>query len=184
MVSGDFTMKINDLFTTKNTKKNLFLNIALLMMLISIAGCGEETVNLTKGQATPAFDLPKMQTGQLQFPQELKGNVIAIRFWADWCPFCKTEMRDIEPVYQKYKDQGLVILAINVRQDQSTVQAFIKDLGISYDVLLDETGEVARAYGVSGLPISFFIGRDGTLQTRILGESTPEVFETIVQELL
>jgi peroxiredoxin len=120
----------------------------------------------------------------LQFPQELKGNVIAIRFWADWCPFCKTEMRDIEPVYQKYKDQGLVILAINVRQDQSTVQAFIKDLGISYGVLLDETGEVARAYGVSGLPISFFIGRDGTLQTRILGESTPEVFETIVQELL
>jgi hypothetical protein len=55
MVSGDFTMKINDLFTTKNTKKNLFFSIAFLMILISIAGCGEETVNLTKDQAPPCI---------------------------------------------------------------------------------------------------------------------------------
>jgi peroxiredoxin len=125
-----------------------------------------------------------MHQGSLNFPDDLKNKVVAIRFWADWCPFCKTEMRDIEPVYQKYKDQGLVILAINVRQDQDTVQEFIQNLNVSYDVLLDESGEVARAYGVSGLPITFFIGRNGTLQTRIVGESTPQTFETIIQGLL
>jgi len=165
-------------------KKKVFFSIALFMYYISIAGCSNETVSLTKGQTTPSFNLAKMHNGSLRFPQDLEDKVIVIRFWADWCPFCKTEMRDIEPVYQKYKDQGLVILAINVRQDQKTVQAFIKDLGISYTVLLDKTGEVARSYGVSGLPISYFIGRNGTLQTRVLGESTPEVFETIIQELL
>ena len=168
----------------KDTKKTVFFSIALFMFYIGVAGCGNETVNLTKGQTTPSFNLPRMHNGSLRFPQDLKDNVIAIRFWADWCSFCKTEMRDIEPVYQKYKDQGLVVLAINVRQDQKTVQAFIKDLDISYDVLLDKTGKVARSYGVSGLPISYFIGRDGTLHTRILGESTPEVFETIVKALL
>jgi peroxiredoxin len=164
-------------------KKNS-LYIVFLILVITIIGCDSETTKLTKDQPTPAFDLPKMHQGSLRFPEDLKNKVIAIRFWADWCPFCKTEMRDIEPTYKKYKDKGLVILAINVRQDQKTVQAFIKDLNISYDVLLDESGEVARAYGVSGLPITFFIGRDGTLQTRILGESTPEVFETIIQDLL
>lgn len=178
-------MKTVFLFTMNGTKKNrLFRNAILLLFITILTGCGSETVNLAKGQATPEFDLPKMQNGSVRFPQDLKDKVVAIRFWADWCPFCKTEMRDIGPVYQKYKDQGLVILAVNVRQDQETVQAFIKGLDISYDVLIDETGEIARAYGVSGLPVSFFIGRDGTLQTRLLGESTPEVFESIIQELL
>jgi peroxiredoxin len=139
---------------------------------------------LAKGQPAPAFHLSQMDQGSLNFPDDLKNKVVAIRFWADWCPFCKTEMHDIEPVYQKYKDQGLVILAINVRQNQETVQAFIQKLNISYHVLLDESGKVARAYGVSGLPITFFMGRDGTLQTRILGESTPQTFETIIQGLL
>ena len=180
-------MKAMFLFTTKrmkDTKKNQFLSVMFVLFFASVTSCGNETIILEKGQATPVFELAKMQNGSLRFPQDLKGKVVAIRFWADWCPFCKTEMRDIEPVYLEYKDQGLVILAINVRQDQKTVQAFINDLDISYNVLLDESGEVARTYGVSSLPISFFIGRDGTLQTRLLGESTPEAFESIVQELL
>jgi len=178
------TIKAMLLSTTKDTKKNQLLSVMFVLFFASVTSCGSETITLEKGQTTPVFELPKMQNGSLRYPQDLEGKVIAIRFWADWCPFCKTEMRNIEPVYLKYKDQGLVILAINVRQDQKTVQAFIKDLYISYDVLLDESGEVARSYGASGLPISFFIARDGTLQTRILGESTPEVFESIIQELL
>ncbi|RUM94191.1 MAG: TlpA family protein disulfide reductase [Thiothrix sp.] len=177
-------LKQKSFVTVVKVIKFPFLSGIILLLITGITGCTEETAQLTKGQATPVFDLPKIQQGSLHFPKDVQNKVIAIRFWADWCPFCKTEMRDVEPVYQEYKDQGLVILAINVRQNQDTVQAFIKDLNISYDVLLDESGEIARAYGVSGLPITFFMGREGTLQTRILGESTPEIFESIIQELL
>ena len=78
----------------------------------------------------------------------------------------------------------VVILAINVRQDRDTAQKFISKLNISYDTLLDVEGEVARLYGVMGLPTTFFVERDGRLRSRILGESTPEVFEQIIKEML
>ena len=93
-------------------------------------------------------------------------------------------MRDVEPIYRTYKDRGLRVLAINVRQDRETAASFIEHLGISYKVLLDEDGAVARTYGVIALPTTFFLDREGRLTTRILGESTPELFERIVNDLL
>ena len=93
-------------------------------------------------------------------------------------------MSHLQELYAKYRDKGLVILAVNVRQDQETVERFIAKLGISYDTLMDVEGDVARRYGVMGLPTTFFVNRDGTLKSRILGESTPETFEQIVQEML
>lgn len=107
-----------------------------------------------------------------------------VRFWADWCPFCESEMKQIEPVYQANKEKGLEILAVNVRQTQPTAKAFMDKLNVSYPGLLDEDGEVARQYGVLGLPTTFVVDRKGILQTRIIGESTAEVLESVVQELL
>ncbi|MES9978208.1 MAG: TlpA disulfide reductase family protein, partial [Candidatus Thiodiazotropha sp. 6PLUC5] len=90
----------------------------------------------------------------------------------------------IEPVYRKLKDKGLVILALNVRQDRETAAAFIDKLAISYGVLLDDEGATARNYGVIGLPTTFFLDRKGRLHTRIIGESSAELFEQLVSELL
>jgi peroxiredoxin len=155
-----------------------------MLLLVLITGCGEDRPTLIHGEPLPGFTLQRLEGGTLSFPKDLQGKVVAIRFWADWCPFCETEMRDIEPVYRQYRDRGLVILAVNVRQDRTTAERFIEKLGISYDVLLDGDGRLARAYGVSGLPTTFVADRSGRLQTRILGESTPQLFEQIIRELL
>lgn len=160
------------------------LTILPLFLLLLVTGCGEDHPQLVNGEATPAFSLERLAGGVTRYPDDLAGKVVAIRFWADWCPFCEGEMRLLEPLYEKYRAEGLVILAINVRQDAATAQRFIAKLGISYQTLLDPEGEVARAYGVMGLPTTFFIGRDGRLKSRILGESTPEVFERIIREQL
>ena len=159
-------------------------SVAMLFIVLLLFGCGEEAPQLINGEPAPEFTLQRMEGGKASFPADLKGKVVAIRFWADWCPFCESEMKQIEPVYQKYQDKGLVILAVNVRQDQETVEKFINKLGISYDTLMDIEGDVARHYGVMGLPTTFFVNRDGTLKSRILGESTPETFEQIVLEML
>ncbi len=132
----------------------------------------------------PGFKLEQLQNGVLHFPEDAQGKVVAIHFWADWCPVCENEMKAIEPVYQEYQDQGLVILAINIRQGRQTVAAFISKLNITYQVLLDERGEVTRNYGVIGLPTTFILNRKGKLHTRIVGEATPELFASIVKELL
>ena len=158
--------------------------IFLLLSISLLTGCSDETVQLLNGQAAPGFQLQQLEGGEDDFPADYKGKVVALRFWADWCPFCESEMNALEPVYQKYRDQGLVILAVNVRQDKDTAQQFMDKLNTSYPVLLDSEGEVARSYGVMGLPTTFIIDGKGVLQKRIIGESTPEVFERMVSGLI
>lgn len=155
----------------------------LLLMALLWPGC-RDAPQLVPGQAVPAFALERLDGTRITFPSALRGKVVALRFWATWCPYCTPEMRAIEPIYRRHRGEGLVVLAVNVRQDRKTAKVFAEKLGISYDVLLDESGDVARKYGVTGLPITFFIGRDGRLHNRILGESTPEVFDRVVKELL
>jgi peroxiredoxin len=157
---------------------------ALVFAALLLTGCGADTQQIPNGAPPPGFTLPRLEGGKARFPQDYQGQVVMIRFWADWCPFCKGEMTALEPVYQRLREQGLHILAVNVRQDAQTAGDFVRKLGISYQTLLDASGEVARAYGVQGLPTTFFVGRDGTLHSRILGESTPELTERLVNELL
>jgi thiol-disulfide isomerase/thioredoxin len=155
-----------------------------LAALLLTTGCGETTPQLQAGTAPPEFQLPRLGADALAFPAQTAGQIVAIRFWADWCPFCESEMTQLEPVYRRYRDQGLRILAVNVRQDADTARRFVGKLGISYETLLDGDGQVARSYGVLGLPTTFFVDRAGRLKGKIIGESTPDVFERIVQEML
>jgi cytochrome c biogenesis protein CcmG/thiol:disulfide interchange protein DsbE len=161
-----------------------YTTMFLLLLALQLSACGEEQKQPVNGEPAPTFTLERLEGGTTQFPADYKGRVVAIRFWADWCPFCEGEMRLLEPVYQKYREQGLTILALNVRQDRDTAERFIKELNISYDTLLDIEGEVARSYGVSGLPTTFFVDGNGILQRRIIGESTPETFEQIILEIM
>lgn len=154
------------------------------LVTAALSGCGDPAPRLENGAVVPAFTLEDLSQRPIDFPAQAKGQVVALRFWADWCPFCESEMTQLEPVYRRYKDRGLRILAVNVRQDPGTAERFVRRLGISYETLLDVDGRVSRDYGVIGLPTTFFIDRDGRLHAKVLGESTPEVFERIVAELL
>lgn len=160
------------------------LPLLLLLAALLLAGCGGDPVALNNGEPAPGFTLNRLDGSQVTLTRLRRGSVVAIRFWADWCPFCEQEMSDLEPVYQRLKGQGFEMLAINVRQDQATVKRFTSRLGISYPVLLDVHGEVARSYAVMGLPTTFFIDRQGVVRQRILGESTPDTFTQIAIGLL
>jgi len=158
--------------------------VCTLAVLLVATGCGESTPQLQTGAPPPEFRLATVAGGEVAFPAQTAGQIVAIRFWADWCPFCESEMTQLEPVYRKYGQQGLRILAVNVRQDPDTARRFVAKLGISYETLLDSDGRVARTYGVLGLPTTFFVDRDGRLKGKVVGESTPDVFERIVREML
>lgn len=158
--------------------------LLLILLLILLTGCEQESPAIKIGVPAPAFSLTHLDGPEVHFPEQYRGKVVAIRFWADWCPYCREEMQGLEPVYRQYRDRGLIILAVNVLQPPETVRPFVDRLGISYEILLDRQGEVMRGYGVMGLPMTFIVDRQGAIRARIVGEATPEVFERAIVGLL
>ncbi len=92
----------------------------------------------------------------------LHGKVVWVNFWATWCPPCKKEMPDLETVYQRFKDRGLVILAIS-NEKTPVVSKFIADKGYDFPVLLDSDGSVNKLYSIQGIPNSFLYDSNGSL---------------------
>ena len=160
-----------------------FLTGLLLTLLLAACG-GPDTPAPINGQPAPAFSLNALAGGAVKMPAELAGKVVAIRFWADWCPYCRKEMAELQPVYARLHKRGLEILAVNVAQDADTAQRFVEPLGVTYPVLLDTDGATARAYGVKALPMTWLVDAQGVVRGKIVGEATPEVVERKVLELL
>ena len=160
----------------------VLIGLASILLLV---GCGGlDTPTPANGQPAPAFRLAALAGGQIDLPQSLAGQVVALRFWADWCPYCRKEMTELQPVYARLQPQGLEILAVNVAQSPDSVRRFVEPLGIAYPILLDPEGATARAYGVKALPMTWLIDRHGMVRGKIVGEATPEIFEHKVRELL
>jgi peroxiredoxin len=161
-----------------------FLRAAVAILPLLAACSGEEPKKVSRGDTPPAFDTVRLDGTPVHFPADLAGKPVVIRFWADWCKYCEGEMKDIEGAYQRHKGQGLTVLAVNAGQDRATAAAFVGKLGISYPALLDEEAKTAKRYGVTGLPTTYFIGRDGRVAAKQVGEMTAEAFERQVAELV
>jgi peroxiredoxin len=138
------------------------------------------------GFAAPDFTL-QTSAGEEYKLSKLKGNAVLVNLWATWCPPCRAEMPAIEKMYQEYKDQGLVVLAINMtyQDDLANVPPFIQEYGLAFPVLLDETGVVGAAYQLRSLPSSYFIDRAGIIQEVVIGGPMSEaLLRTRIEQIL
>jgi cytochrome c biogenesis protein CcmG/thiol:disulfide interchange protein DsbE len=161
------------------------MRFLLLACLVLLAACGgEPAAKLNLGDPAPAFRTERLDGGSVDFPAATAGKPLVIRFWADWCKYCEPEMKAIEVVYQRHKDKGLEVYAVNAGQDKPAVAAFIKRLGVTYPVLLDEQSAIAKRYGVMGLPTTYFVDANGVVRGKVIGEADEAVFERHALDLL
>jgi peroxiredoxin len=107
--------------------------------------------------------------------QGLRGKVVLVNFWATWCPPCRKEMPDLETLYQEFKDQGLLILAIS-DEDISKVKPFIAEHNTTYPILLDPGSKVHKSFVVEGIPKSFLYDREGKLVAEAIDMRTRRQF--------
>lgn len=138
------------------------------------------------GFQAPDFELTSL-TGETYRLAELRGRPLLVNFWASWCTPCRSEMPAMERVYQQYREQGFLILAVNATgQDRMTnVGAFVAELGLSFPILLDQDGSITELYRVRALPSSFFIDERGTIKEVIIGGPMAEALLAIrVEQLL
>ena len=139
-----------------------------------------------QGFLAPDFEL-NTPTGETVKLSDLRGQAVLVNLWATWCPPCRAEMQAIETVYNEYKDQGFVVLAVNMtyQDNQVDIMPFVTDQGLTFPILLDETGDMAKAYQLNSLPSSFFIGRDGIINEVVIGGPMAEaLLRTRVEDIL
>jgi thiol-disulfide isomerase/thioredoxin len=145
---------------------------------VSIAGDAKITIKLesTLANGLAAADslagsLPPDFTGSpldAEAPFQLSenwGKVIAIDFWATWCGPCMAVMPQLKALHEKYKDRDdVVFITVSLDQDEEQLRTTLKEKGLEFPVIFSGKGwndEIARAFGVTGIPSSFVIGRDG-----------------------
>ena len=107
--------------------------------------------------------------------KEQHGKVVLLNFWATWCPPCRKEMPDLEKLYQQFKDQGLVILAIS-DEDASKVLPFIAQQKVTYPILLDPGRKVNELFQIQGIPKTFVYDRNGKLVAQSIDMRTRRQF--------
>lgn len=120
------------------------------------------------GSVVEDFQLVDLN-GTPQNLSQYRGKVVLVNFWATWCKPCTTEMPAMQASFDKLKDQGFVVLAINELEDDAKVREHIKQYGHTFPVLMDRDNKVANQFGVFGLPVSVFIDQQGRVQEYIKG---------------
>ncbi len=124
------------------------------------------------GKKAPEFSLPTL-TGGTASDADLKGHVTIVDFWATWCEPCRRSMPHIQQLAANpdLSGKGLRVLAVNAtnQDDRADVEAYIKEMGFTFPVALDENGMMAQAFQVRGFPTTFVVGRDGTVRNVFVG---------------
>jgi thiol-disulfide isomerase/thioredoxin len=136
--------------------------------------------------AAPDFTLPALSGGSVRLA-DLRGKAVVVNFWATWCVPCRAEMPTLEDLYRRYKGEGLEVLAVNLdRLSVAGVEAFMREVKLSFPILLDPDWSTTRLYGVMGLPTTYLVDRTGQVVVREVGERdwTDEVARAAVSRLL
>jgi peroxiredoxin len=120
------------------------------------------------GTMVEDFHLTDLE-GKSQSLSQYRGKIVLVNFWATWCKPCTTEMPAMQAMYEKLRDKGFVVLAVNELEDEAKVREHIATYKHTFPVLLDRDNKVANQFGVFGLPVSVFIDQEGRAQEYIKG---------------
>ncbi|MEK3992774.1 MULTISPECIES: thiol-disulfide oxidoreductase ResA [Robertmurraya] len=135
----------------------LFLSVVFVLYMNITK---EDMVKVKINESAPNFSLKNL-SGSEHNLEELKGKVVLLNFWGSWCKPCKNEMPAIQNVYDKYKNNGFEVLAINIEESEFVVRNYFEQNNLHLPVLLDKQSEVTNLFNVDLLPASFIINREG-----------------------
>jgi cytochrome c biogenesis protein CcmG/thiol:disulfide interchange protein DsbE len=159
------------------------LAIAAVLLAVS-AGCGNGPPGGGSSvaiEAAPQFSVTTLD-GRSYSLSDLKGRPVVLTFWASWCPACAQLAPRLDALYTTHQDDGLLVLGVAGADSEEDLTKKAESLKITYPIALSE--EAVRAYGVHTIPMTFFIGRDGTLATSVMGAAPDGVLAEAVQKIL
>jgi thiol-disulfide isomerase/thioredoxin len=158
------------------------LKIMSILIIIAVA-CGSG--NKSKSGQTELTDFTLVSLGGEEYTlSSLKGQVVIIDFWATWCPPCRNSIPTFVKLYEKYSERGFMILGIGLDDEQALIN-FKDQMKIPYPIFVG-SNELAKTYGVSGIPKTIFVDKNGKVRKTQVGFA-PELesqFDALVDSLL
>jgi len=168
-------------------KNRLLIRTIILLLLATALGytlysnffLNKEKV--AKGDTAPDFVITDLQ-GKTHQLSDYRGKGVFLNFWGTWCEPCEREMPFMENQYQKYKELGVEIIAINVGEPKFSVEKFVDQYDMSFPVGIDKGDQILNTYGVDPLPTTFLIDKDGKVRDIITwGMSEAMIIEYMEQ---
>jgi peroxiredoxin len=162
-------------------KKIRFLILAGCLALF-ITACGERPV-ATVGKPAPDFDTLDLD-GKIWSLSKLKGKVVFINFWATWCSPCREEMPSMQRLYTKLPKDKFEMIALFNNDKKPAVRNFVSQLGLTFPILSDEHNFAGTKYGLTGLPETFIVDKQGVIREKIIGPAkwdSPENVEMLMR---
>jgi peroxiredoxin len=162
--------------------KKLTLLILALLLAMFIAACGESPV-ASVGKPAPNFDTVDM-TGNIWSLSKQRGQVVFINFWATWCAPCRDEMPSMQRLYTKMPKDKFKMVALYNNDKPAPVKNFVAKLGITIPILNDESNIIGPRYGLTGLPETFIIDKQGVIREKFIGPvewDSPEIVDMLTK---
>lgn len=157
------------------------LLVIVLLGLLATQAC--LSIGSQVGNRAPDFTLVDLD-GNIVCLSDFRGEVVFLNFWAIGCPPCRAEMPEMEALYQEYKDEGVVIIGVNIGEPESIVSYFVTENDFSWIFVIDDNGGVSMEYEVLAIPSSFFIDRDGIIRAINIGYMDRAVMEAKLAEAM
>jgi len=159
-----------------------FLGLLLWGILHKEPLTGLSGITMVNRQA-PDFTLTTFKGNTISL-KSLKGKPVVINFWASWCPPCRFEAPLLEGIWRAYRNRGVVFLGVDLQDREKDALSYIREFNITYPNGPDLTGEISINYGVSGLPVTFFVSRKGEIVRRWVGAVEKEMLVSATEEIM
>jgi cytochrome c biogenesis protein CcmG/thiol:disulfide interchange protein DsbE len=164
-------------------RRLVFASCALATLLGSCAGGSNGSSGVAQvGEEAPAFTDPLASGGTLSMAQ-LRGKPVLLDFFATWCPPCNAEAPEIENAYRRFAPRGLQIVGVDVLETKQKTSSFVTAHGLTYPAVVD-SGTLADAYRINGMPVSVFIDKTGIVRKIEIGELSQEQIDRDIAAVL
>lgn len=171
------------------TKALVWLGVAALLGVLAWGLLKAGETRPDAGAAAPAFTVQffdgyEWRERDATSLADFRGNVVVLNFWASWCVECRVEADLLEQTWRRYRDQGVVFLGVAYVDTEAKSLAYLNEYNITYPNGPDLGSAISGAYKITGVPETFFIGKDGTVSRYVIGPVNANVLTAEIETLL
>jgi len=162
--------------------------IGMVAGAVALVMNSPDSYGVAVGKKAPDFQVVELASGDtISLRQHYAGQVTLVNIWATWCGPCREEMPNMEAAYKELAPRGFKVAAVSIDESEpASVIAFGKEMGVTFDLLQDQSGLIQRTYQTTGVPESFLLDRNGIIVKRIIGahDWSSKVNRELIERLL